>query len=116
MPTKTGSPLESRLAAAIAAAGLPTPEREFIFHPERKWRMDFAWPEAQVALEVEGGVWTQGRHTRPKGYTEDIVKRNTATLMGWSVLQATGEHIGSGQAIEWLRRALERFYEHQEAA
>lgn len=110
------SPLESRLAAAIAAAGLPTPEREFIFHPERKWRMDFAWPEALVALEVEGGTWVRGRHARPKGFAEDCEKYAEAALAGWTVFRVTGEHIGSGQAVEWLRRALERFYEHQEAA
>jgi very-short-patch-repair endonuclease len=112
------SPLEQRLAHAIQAAGLPTPEREHRFHETRQWRMDFAWPEAQVALEVEGGIWVRGRHARPKGFAEDCCKLNEAALAGWTVLRVTGEHIASGQAVEWLRRALARFYgeQQQEAA
>lgn len=110
------SPLESRLATAIQSAGLPTPERELAFHPERRWRFDFAWPEAMVALEVEGGTWVRGRHARPKGFAEDCEKYAEAALAGWTVLRVTGEHITSGQAVEWLRRALSAFYDHQEAA
>jgi hypothetical protein len=80
--------------------------------------MDFAWPEALVALEVEGGTWVRGRHARPKGFAEDCCKLNEAALAGWTVLRVTGEHIASGQAVEWLRRALARFYgeQQQEAA
>jgi hypothetical protein len=112
------SPLEQRLAHAIQAAGLPTPEREHRFHETRQWRMDFAWPEALVALEVEGGTWVKGRHARPKGFAEDCEKYAEAALSDWTVLRVTGEHIASGQAVEWLRRALARFYgeQQQEAA
>lgn len=111
------SPLEQRLAQQIARAGLPTPEREFVFHPERKWRFDFCFPEAMVALEVEGGTWVRGRHARPKGFAEDCVKYSEAALAGWTLLRVTGEHIDSGQALEWLRRGLSRFYDdRQEAA
>jgi hypothetical protein len=61
------SPLESRLAHAIQAAGLPTPEREHRFHETRQWRMDFAWPEALVALEVEGGTWVKRTPCQAQG-------------------------------------------------
>ena len=104
------SQLEQRLAAAIAAAGLPTPERELVFHPDRRWRFDFAWSAALVALEVEGGTWVQGRHARPKGFAEDCEKYAEAALAGWTVLRVTGEHVTNGKAIEWLERALTRFY------
>jgi len=63
--------------------------KEFRFHPKRMWRFDYAFPEHKIALEVEGGVYTQGRHTRPLGFLGDIEKYNTATLMGWRVFRCT---------------------------
>lgn len=44
--------------------------KEHKFHPIRKWRFDYAIPEHKIALEVEGGVWTGGRHTSPKGVSQ----------------------------------------------
>jgi very-short-patch-repair endonuclease len=110
------SPLETQFAAQIRQAGLPEPVRELVFHPDRKWRADFCWPEAMVMVEIDGGTWTGGRHTRGKGYAEDICKTNAAQLMGYTALKATGEHIRSGQALGWLSEALERFYGHSEKA
>jgi len=104
------STLETILHNQIRAAGLPAPVTEFLFHPSRKWRADFAWPEAMVILEVEGGTWTRGRHSRPKGYADDCEKYSRASLLGYTVLRATGEQIRQGLAIQWLSEALERFY------
>lgn len=56
--------------------------REYRFHPTRRWRFDYAIPAHHIAIEVEGGVWTGGRHTSPKGFLGDIEKYNTATHMG----------------------------------
>ena len=65
------------------------PEPEFLFHPKRKWRFDYAFPAHKVAVEIEGGVWTKGRHTRGKGYTNDIKKYNEATVLGWRIIRMT---------------------------
>ncbi|EJW93329.1 hypothetical protein EVA_18564, partial [gut metagenome] len=67
--------------------------KEFKFHPTRRWRFDYALPEYKIALEVEGGVWTGGRHTSPKGFLGDMEKYNTATLMGWRVLRTTPDEL-----------------------
>ncbi|MBE3139168.1 MAG: hypothetical protein IMZ53_01140 [Thermoplasmata archaeon] len=64
------------------------PQTEYKFHPFRKWRFDFAFPEILFALEIEGGVWSKGRHTRGTGFIGDIDKYNEATMMGWRVLRA----------------------------
>lgn len=64
-------------------------EKEFKFHPVRKWRFDYAFPEYKVAVEVDGGVWTGGRHINPAGYINDMEKLNTAASMGWLVLRIT---------------------------
>src|SRR5690606_39740371 len=56
------SALEDALALHIRAHKLPEPVREYRFHPERRWRFDFAWPDLRVAAEVEGGIHIGGRH------------------------------------------------------
>jgi hypothetical protein len=83
-------------------------ESEFIFHPERKWRLDFALPLDKIGIEVHGGVFSQGRHTRGAGFTNDREKMNEALILGWRVIEVTAEHIKSGQALRWIERALGR--------
>lgn len=63
---------------------------EVSFHPERKWRFDFAWPEIAVAMEIEGGVFQKkGGHTTGSGYTKDCEKYNEAIYLGWTILRFT---------------------------
>jgi very-short-patch-repair endonuclease len=88
---------------ACLRAGLPQPVPELRFHTSREWRFDFAWPERRVALEVDGGVWTQGRHTRGAGWTKDTEKLNAAVAAGWRVLRctpATRDHPDTFAAIQ----------------
>jgi hypothetical protein len=77
-----------------------------MFHPKRKWRFDYAWPTRMIALEVHGGIHSGGRHTRGRGFVEDRAKMNEATLLGWTVLEVTPEHIKSGQLRAWLLAAF----------
>ncbi len=92
--------------AVIARAKLPHPTPEHHFHPERMWRFDYAWPEHRIALEVEGGVWTQGRHTRGSGFVKDMEKYNAAAVLGWRVLRVTPEKLTTRGTEEMLRRVL----------
>jgi len=98
---------EEQLANLLQADGFPAPRREYRFHPTRKWRFDFAFPEYSLAVEVEGGVYTKGRHTRGAGFTRDAEKYNEAALLGWRVIRVTPEHIRKGQAVAWIKRAME---------
>ena len=100
------SALEQALLFQIKAMGLTLPEKEYQFHETRRWRFDFAYPEQQLAVEVEGGTWAGGRHTRGSGYEKDCEKYNEAALRGWSVLRFTGSMIKSGKAVETLKEAL----------
>lgn len=100
------SNLEQTIARQINMAGLPTPEREFKFHHARKWRLDFAWPDFLIALEVEGGVWNKGRHTRPQGFENDVEKYNAATARGWSLYRATVSTINNGTALDTIAEAI----------
>ncbi len=80
--------------------------KEFKFHPVRKWRFDYAVPEHKIALEVEGGVWTGGRHTSPKGFLGDIEKYNTATLMGWRVFRTTPDELYRKKTLDLIKTAI----------
>ncbi|WP_316867334.1 hypothetical protein [Ralstonia mannitolilytica] len=58
---------EETFALHLRAAGIDGFEREYRFAAPRRWKFDFANPALMVALEVEGGTWTRGRHTSGKG-------------------------------------------------
>jgi hypothetical protein len=85
---------------------IPPPEREFKFHPSRKWRFDFVWRQFMIAAECEGGVFTHGRHTRGTGFVEDAEKYNEAAILGWKVLRFPAPLIKDGSALQQLRRAM----------
>lgn len=82
--------------------------REFRFHPKRKWRLDFAWPEKKLGVEVHGGIWSGkfGGHTSGKGRARDMEKMNEAVLLGWRVIEIASPHIKSGQAILWIKSLM----------
>lgn len=114
----------------IKAAKLPMPEREVKFHPTRRWRFDLAWtflaketmpiddslPERstfeavvvqrikKIALEVEGAVWSQGRHTRGSGFVKDMEKYNEAALLGWIVYRVSTNQVTSGEALKLVEK------------
>ena len=69
--------------------GGPELKREFRFHQTRKWRADFAHIESRTLIEIEGGIYIQGRHNRPQGFAADAEKYLEAALDGWRVLRLT---------------------------
>lgn len=79
----------------LAVRGITGAEvvREHRFHATRLWRFDYAVPAYKIALEVEGGVWTGGRHTSPKGFLADMEKYNAAALLGWVVVRTTPDKL-----------------------
>ena len=101
------SRLELLLAEQIRTARLPRPEREHQFFPGRRWRFDFAWPDRLIAAEVEGGIWTHGRHSRGAGFEKDCEKYNSAALVGWRVFRFTGGMLNRNEAIPVLQDALD---------
>ena len=80
--------------------------KEHKFHPVRKWRFDYAIPEHKIALEVEGGVWTEGRHVSAQGFLGDMEKYNTASLMGVRVFRTTPDDLYKMATINMIRHAI----------
>lgn len=97
---------EREFAIQIRAAKLPEPAREHRFHPDRRWRLDFAWIAQKAAIEVEGAIWTGGRHTSGKGFTADCEKYSEALLLGWRVIRVPAGWVKSGKALELAKRML----------
>ena len=102
------SVLESALWMQFELAGLAGRcVREFKFAaPQRQWRFDFAFLHKSVAVEVEGGVFTRGRHNRGVGMLADMDKYNHATELGWRVLRYGERQIKSGAALSQIERVL----------
>jgi len=106
--------LADELYQQIQLTGWPLPEREYRFHEKIGWRLDLAWPAHKIGFECEGGIWTQGRHTRGQGFIKDCIKYNTAALMGWTIYRVPGPWIVDrkgqidGRALDWVEKALQQ--------
>lgn len=92
---------EAQLLQQIRAYGLPTPELQHQPCPSRKWRLDFAWPERKLAVEVHGGV-----HVIRSRFEDTAEKELWLTAAGWRVVWVTPKIIKSGLAIDALRWLL----------
>jgi hypothetical protein len=88
-------------------AGLPIPEPEYRFHPTRKYRFDWAFVKEKIALEIEGGIWTGGRHTSGSGFSRDLTKYRFAVKGGWKLLRYSPKEFSSGAAIVDVLEMLE---------
>ena len=90
-PPAKKSSLENQFASLwrILAPDHPPLTEQHRFHPVRRWRLDFAVPELRLAIEIEGGIFSRGRHSRGAGYAADCEKHNALTLLGWSLLRYT---------------------------
>lgn len=86
--------------------------REYKFHPTRRWRIDYFFPEQKLAVEIEGGVWAYGRHNRAASFLKDMDKYNAMALMGIHLLRFTPD--------QWARleahRTIKEWFNGQKAA
>ena len=90
---KTWTPEELQQAMDMVhrLAGLPEPTPEYMFARDikRYWRIDRAYVDLRIALEIEGGIYHGGRHIRPEGFKRDMVKYNELAIRGWILIRAT---------------------------
>jgi very-short-patch-repair endonuclease len=81
-------------------------EKEYKFHTSRKWRMDYAIVELKICIEIDGGVWINGRHNRGAGYIKDMEKLNNAAMLGWVVLRFTPEQKFEYKTFEIIKNTI----------
>lgn len=90
--------------------GLPECETEYQFHPDRKWKFDFAWPyrtnSDRVALECDGGIWISGGHNRGAQIKKTWEKENEAQILGWKILKCEPKDLTTMDTVNMVKRAL----------
>ena len=102
---KIPNEFEAKLARELKTLKIDF-EQEFKFHPDRKWKADFHLIDKKILVEVEGGIWSGGRHTRGKGYIGDMEKYNAATMMGFQVIRFSTDQVKSGHAIQQIEKMV----------
>ena len=95
-----------RFFALLKLYNIEIPTPEYKFHTTRKWRFDYCWINKKIVLEVEGGVWTNGRHTRGSGFIKDMEKYNNAALLGYRIIKCTPTTLMGKENIKLIENIL----------
>ncbi len=82
---------EMRVVRRLLAAGLPQPVRQYEIWVGGVFiaRVDLAYPEFRLAIELDGFRWHAGR--RP--FRSDRLRRNRIEAVGWRLLETAPEDI-----------------------
>ena len=103
------SKLERAFDTYAKSLGLPKAEKQFRFS-ERRYRLDRCYIDEKLGIELDGGVYSGGGHTRGKGYESNREKDNLAIELGWVVLHYTTNQLRSNPAgvISQIKRVLSK--------
>jgi very-short-patch-repair endonuclease len=105
---RTGGPnpsvLESIMARLFLRYRLPAPKAEVRAGPDGRFRIDYAYPEQRVAIELYGYAW----HHSPVQMRHDLARQRALTLDGWTVLVFSWHDVTTDPArvAAEIRRAL----------
>jgi hypothetical protein len=92
--------------AMCKSHGLPVAVHEFEFALPRRWRFDHVF-DGWLALEVQGGLFVEGRHSRGAALLCEHEKLNLAVIHGYSVMFCTPDDVSSGRIFPIIKRALD---------
>ncbi len=98
--------LEEMFALQCEQAGFPAPLREYAAVPGRRFRWDFAWTDARVLVEINGGTYARMGHSTGTGIARDYEKSNLAVLAGWKVFAFDRRMVEGGTALDVTAKAL----------
>lgn len=106
---------EILLAAQLASERILF-AREYRFHPDRKWRADFAIPslasdgvaEMDLLVEVDGGTWINGKHNRASSIQKEYERSAAAAIGGYRMIRCTTSQVEDGTCIDWIKQAVKR--------
>ncbi len=98
---------ELHFAMELDRLGIPYVQ-EYKFCPDRRWRADFKIAGRMILVEIEGGIWSGGRHTRGHGYQSDCEKYNWATANGYQVIRGTTKQVKDGSLLKTVLMMIEK--------
>ena len=80
--------------------------QQFQAVPDRKFRFDFACQSRRFLVEIQGGTYSGGAHSRPLGLARDYEKCNLAQRHGWKIYQFDKFAVEDGSAVNWVIEEL----------
>lgn len=83
--------------------------RQHKFHPTRRWRLDYYFPAARLGIEIDGGIYAGGRHSRGQGMERDNEKLNAAALEGIVVMRFGPNQVKNGVAVNVISTYLDYY-------
>lgn len=99
---------EQIVAAWFQECGLPAPIFEHVHVPGRRFRLDLAWPQYRVGIEVQGGIWLKAAHSTGTGIKRDMEKRNLGIVNGWRVLECEPKDLCTVELADMVRKVIAR--------
>ena len=101
----TGAPqaeVFQNLAMFCQAMGYPIPVQNYRFHDTRRWELDIAFVEEQIAVELNGGLHTGVGHARLASAENDYSKLDAARRLGWITRSFSYPQVKRGDLLRWL--------------
>ncbi|MFA5891326.1 MAG: type IV toxin-antitoxin system AbiEi family antitoxin domain-containing protein [Actinomycetota bacterium] len=103
----TESPVETSVLQLIRSRRLPLPMLQYVVTDAGRFiaRLDFAYPDQRVAIEVDGFRHHDTRAT----FDDERARGNAIEALGWRILRVTAAHLerDPDAVIAWIARALE---------
>lgn len=79
-------------------------EKEYRFSSLRNWKIDYYFKLSRLAVEIEGGIWIQGRHNRASGFIKEMEKYNTMAKYRMYLMRFTPDQVESGEALIEIKK------------
>ncbi len=104
----TESGLETKVARSLRLGRLPPPTRQHKIYSDKLFvaRVDFAYPEAKLAIEAQSYKHHEGR----RAWLRDMSRDRALRALGWEIIYVTDEdlRLRREETIEHIRRLLRK--------
>lgn len=100
------SPLEAECLGMLQGTDLPPPvaQHRLVLADGRTVRLDLAWPDQLVAVEVDGAGW----HADALARAADRARRDALKALGWEIVRVTAKELHDLDAFAVVVRRIAR--------
>jgi hypothetical protein len=88
---RSESPLETGARLLLATRDLPTPVPQYLVRVDgfARYRLDLAYPDRRLALELDGRQW----HSSPEAVRADRIRERRLVALGWRILRFSWDDV-----------------------